>query len=152
MALTAGSVELAKAQKLASKLSSVYQTFGNRNSIIGLTLSATGVTATWGLADEYAKELGFEVTGFTTGNEFPPFGTKSLDGLSHGTDGTAVTGKTLGINDGLTLGIFLKKFVRSDRPYAGTTFEKYSSGTAIHGGFTAAIYYGGEAGSVGTVS
>lgn len=152
MAFTAGSVELAHAQKLAAQLSAVYQSYGNSQSVIGLTLAQSGITATCGLADSYANRLGFRVTGFTTGAGFPPFGTKWLDGLSHGTDGTAATGTTLGMNYGLTLGIYLNKFVRADRPYAGTTFESYSKNTVVHAGFTAAIFYGGVPGSTGTVS
>lgn len=35
---------------------------------------------------------------------------------------------------------------------AGSTFENYSSGTFVNGGFTACVFFGGAAGSTGTVS
>ena len=35
---------------------------------------------------------------------------------------------------------------------AGTTFEAFGRGTVVNGGFTAAVFFGGPAGSTGTVS
>ena len=35
---------------------------------------------------------------------------------------------------------------------AGTTFEAFRSGTVVNGGFTACVFFGGAAGSTGTVS
>lgn len=147
MAFTAGSPELAHALKLAAQLAAVYSTYNTQVSVQGLTNSGNY----WGLADSYASDLGFAVTGYTTGNGFPPFGTKSEDGLTHGTNGTAATGTTLGANTGLTVGIYFTKLVRADRPNAGATFESYpSTNNSLFPGRTAAIYFGG--GGTGSIS
>lgn len=140
MAFTAGSPELADAQHLAQKLANLYSSFGTTFGVAG-----NGIA---GPAHAAARALGFRVTGFTTGAGFPAFGTMAEDGLTHGTDGTTSTGTTLGANTGLTVGIYLHKFVRSDRPNAGTTFESYRKGTEVNAGFTAAVYFGGGTGAV----
>lgn len=238
MAFTAGSPELAKAQKLANQLSALYQTFGATNM--------SGLTAIQEVED-YAQKLGFGITGLTTGAAFPPFGTvlPSLGlgvaaALQNPRGETMASGITLGGVAGATVGIYLHKFVRSGEDFratirsgvtlatsytsgatfnargpvsvhtndlidfgdgnvyvvngvtsaasggtagirvfgtvattyatgaafdvrtvgvtrgtsgvAGTTFESYSSGTVVNGGFTACVFFGGAAGSTGTVS
>jgi hypothetical protein len=35
---------------------------------------------------------------------------------------------------------------------AGSTFESFRSGTVVNGGFTACVFFGGAAGSAGTIS
>lgn len=238
MAFTAGSPELAKAQKLANQLSALYQTFGATNM--------SGLTAIQEVED-YAQKLGFGITGLTTGASFPPFGTvlPSLGlgvaaALQNPRGETMASGIVLGAVAGATVGIYLHKFVRSGEDFratirsgvtlatsytsgatfnargpvsvhtndlidfgdgnvyvvngvtsaasggtagirvfgtvattyatgaafdvrtvgvtrgtsgvAGTTFESYRSGTAVNGGFTACVFFGGATGSTGTVS
>jgi hypothetical protein len=161
MAFTAGSPELAKAIKLASILSAVNQT--------GVSLAGyTGAV----FVEEQARKLGFGISGITTAPAFPAFGqagtTTNVAGvLGAGGALTAVlqnpTGLTRGIGGvtfgplaGTTVGIYLHKFVRDGSDgataQAGTTFEAFKSGTVVNGGFTACVFYGGAAGSTGTVS
>ncbi len=237
MAFTAGSVELAKAQKLANQLSALYQTFGSGFS---------GGTAALAVED-YAQKLGFGITGLTSGAGFPPFGTVRpvlglgvAAALQNPRGETMASGIVLGGVEGATVGIYLHKFVRTGEDYratirsgvtlatsytsgatftargpvsvvtndildfgdgnvyvvngvtsaasgetagirvfgtvattyatgaafdvrtvgvtrgtsgvAGTTFESYRSGTVVNGGFTACVFFGGAAGSTGTVS
>ena len=237
MAFTAGSVELAKAEKLAAQLSALYQTFG---------AGFSGGTAALAVED-YAQKLGFGITGLTSGAGFPPFGTVRpvlglgvAAALQNPRGETMASGITLGGVEGATVGIYLHKFVRTGEDYratirsgvtlatsytsgatftargpvsvvtndildfgdgnvyvvngvtsaapgetagirvfgtvattyatgaafnvrtvgvtrgtsgvAGTTFESYSSGTVVNGGFTACVFFGGAAGSTGTVS
>jgi len=160
MAFTAGSPELAKAIKLASMLSAVHQT--------GVSLAGyTGAV----FVEDQARKLGFGITGITTGAAFPIFGTagtttntqfvvggklaaalQNPSGLTVGVGG--VTFGTFGA--GTTVGIYLKKFLRDGSDgataQAGTTFEGFKSGTTVNGGFTACVFFGGAAGSTGTVS
>jgi len=144
MAFTAGSVELALATKLANQLASVYLSYSSSPvAVQGLTNSGNF----WGLADSYAAHAGFKVTGYTTGAGFPPFGTKSEDGLTHGTDGTAATGTTLGANTGLTVGIADLKWTRLDRPHAGKTAENFPT-SSLFPGRTASIFFGVAGGKV----
>jgi hypothetical protein len=160
MAFTAGSVELARATKLASMLSAVHQT--------GVSLAGyTGAV----FVEKQALKLGFDITGLTTGQAFPPFGTSGTTTNVQFVVGgklTAVlqnpTGLTQGIGgvafgtfaNGTTVGIYLKKFVRDGSDgataQAGTTFESFRSGTVVNGGFTACVFFGGAAGSSGTIS
>jgi len=166
MAFTAGSVELAKAQKLASQLSAHFQTVGADKG--------SGFTAAV-FIENAARKLGFGITGLTTGSGFPPFGSAGATLNKDFTVGalTAVLQNPAGLTrpngitvgsflDGKTVGIYMKGFVRdgSDTTVtnaaagaiAGTTFESFRSGTVVNGGFTACVFFGGAAGSTGTVS
>lgn len=158
MAFTAGSVELAKATKLASMLSAVHQT--------GVSLA--GYTGAAYIEDQ-ARKLGFGITGLTTGG-FPGFGTAGtttnvqfvvggpLTAVLQNPRGLTIGngGITFGGFAGTTVGIYMKKFIRDGSDgataQAGTTFESYASGTAVNAGFTACVFFGGAAGSTGTVS
>jgi|LakMenE18May11ns_1017448.scaffolds.fasta_scaffold9939263_4 hypothetical protein len=162
MPFTAGSPELAKAQKLASILAAVHQT--------GVSLAGyTGAV----FVERQAKKLGFGITGITTAAAFPLFGqagtTTNVAGVLGAGNGplTAVlqnpSGLTRGIGGvtfgplaGTTVGIYLKKFVRDGSDgataQAGTTFESFARNTFVNAGFTAAVFFGGAAGSTGTVS
>lgn len=162
MAFTAGSVELAKATKLASILSAVHQ---RGVSLAGYTGAA--------FVEKEARKLGFEITGITTAAVFPPFGMAGTTANVAGVRGAGLgqltaalqnpTGLTKGIGGvtfgplgGTTVGIYLQKFVRNGSDgataQAGTTFEAFKSGTAVNGGFTACVFFGGTDGSTGTVS
>jgi hypothetical protein len=117
MAFTAGSPEQAKALKLASQLSALYQTYG---------AGFSGDTAAL-VVEEYAQKLGFGITGLTTGAGFPPFGTilPSLNlgvaaALQNPRGETMASGITLGAVQGATVGIYMHKFVRSGEDYATT--------------------------------
>lgn len=163
MAFTAGSVELAKANKLGNQLAHLFSVFG--------TTGAAGTTGAKKI-EKYAKKLGFGITGLTTGAGFPPFGT-ILPSYATGTEAalqnprgeTMASGITLGALEGQTVGIYLRKFVRSGADYktdlttgvtrgtsgiAGSTTEKYASGTQVNNGFTAAVYFNAPAGGSGT--
>ena len=128
MAFTAGSVEQAKALKLASQLSNLYQTFGT--GFIGATAAL--------VAEDYAQKLGFGITGLTTGAGFPPFGT-ILPSLNRGVAAalqnprgeTMANGITLGAVEGATVGIYMHKFVRTGEDFTAT----------IRGGITLATSY-----------
>jgi hypothetical protein len=238
MPFTAGSVELAKATKLALQLSNLYQTYG--------ASKMDGITAIH-IIEKTARKLGFGVTGITTGAGFPPFGSvtggAAIAALQNPRGETRANGINLGLNNGATVGVYMKKFVRSGEDYravtvvgatlayatantangntlgirgafnaftndqividsatyivsggatsaaagaisevtvspvlgavyavgtalniqtvgvtrdtagvAGTTFESYPRNTVVHAGFTAAVFFGGAAGSTGTVS
>lgn len=164
MAFTAGSVELAKAQKLASQLSAHFQTVGADKG--------SGFTAAV-FIENAARKLGFGITGLTTGTGFPPFGaagpTLNKDFtvgaltavLQNPSSITNPNGITVGsFSNGATVGIYMKGFVRdgsdttvtNSSAVAGTTFESFGGGTVVNGGFTACVFFGGAAGSTGTVS
>lgn len=166
MAFTAGSVEQAKAIRLAQILSNRYQTFG--------VTGAAGYTGAVKI-EKLAKKLGFGITGLTTGAGFPPFGSAGLTTNVALTVGklTAVLQNPAGLTRpngitaapfgaGATVGIYLRKFVRSGEDttitnsasgaVAGTTFESFAGGNIVNGGFTACVFFGGAAGSTGTVS
>jgi hypothetical protein len=115
MAFTAGSPELAKATKLASQLSALYQTFGGGFS---------GASAAQ-VVEDYAQKLGFGITGLTTGTGFPPFGsiTRSINrplaaALQNPRGETMASGIAIGAVEGATVGIYMHKFVRSGEDYA----------------------------------
>lgn len=133
MAFTAGSVELAKAQKLANQLSALYQTYGATNM--------SGLTAIQEVED-YAQKLGFGITGLTTGNRFPPFGTVTPSlglgvaaALQNPRGETMANGIILGAVAGATVGIYLHKFVRSGEDYRATMFNglTLSAATTVAG-------------------
>jgi len=116
MAFTAGSVELAKANKLGNQLAHLFSTHG--------TAGAAGRTGAL-LIERYAKRLGFGITGLTNGAAFPPFGSITPS-LASGTEAalqnprgeTMASGFSLGAIEGQTVGIFIKKFVNSGAGYA----------------------------------
>ena len=117
MAFTAGSVELAKANKLGNALAHLFTTYG-------LT-GAAGRTGAL-LIEKAAKKLGFGITGITSGAVFPPFGS-ILPSLASGTEAAlqnprGVTrpngiGIGAGVIEGQTVGIYIKKFVRTGADY-----------------------------------
>lgn len=115
MAFTAGSAELAKAQKLGNQLSHLF-------SAHGLT-GAAGATGAK-MVEKYARKLGFGITGLTTGVGFPPFGTANptlglgIEAALQNVRGeTMANGITLGAFQGQTVGIYLKKFMTSGAGY-----------------------------------
>lgn len=134
MAFTAGSVEQAKALKLANQLSALYETFGSAQM--------TGTTAAK-IVEDYAQKLGFGITGLTTGAGFPPFGTitPSLGlgvaaALQNPRGETMANGITLGSVLGATVGIYLHKFVRSGEDYAATIRSGVTLATSYTSGAT----------------
>lgn len=166
MPFTAGSPELAKAERLALILSERYQKFG--------ATAASGYTGAIKV-EKLAKKLGFGITGLTTGGGFPPFGSAGLTtnaqlvvgSLTARLQNPAGLTRPNGITaapfaGGATVGIYLRKFVRdgSDTTVtnsavgavAGTTSEAYARNTVVNAGFTACVFFGGAAGSTGTVS
>jgi hypothetical protein len=128
MAFTAGSVELAKANKLGNQLAHLFSVFG--------ATSATGTTGAKKI-EKYAKKLGLGITGLTTGTGFPPFGTV-LPSYLTGTEAalqnrrgeTMANGITLGALEGQTVGIFLKEFVRNSADYQAIMFSGLTTATA----------------------
>jgi hypothetical protein len=133
MAFTAGSVELAKAQKLANQLSALYQTFGATNM--------SGLTAIQEVED-YAQKLGFGITGLTTGTGFPPFGsvrpvlgTGVAAALQNPRGETMANGISLGDIAGATVGIYLHKYIRSGEDYSAIMFAglTLASATTVAG-------------------
>lgn len=120
MAFTAGSVEQAKAIKLAAQLSALYQTFGTGFSGASAAL----------VVEDYAKKLGFGITGLTTGAAFPPFGSvlpsQQLGvaaALQNPRGETMANGIILGAVAGATVGIYMHKFVRTGEDYSATMFS-----------------------------
>lgn len=88
--------------------------------------------------------IGLDVYKITSGICGAPTGSKSEVTVS-GTIGVVYpVGTTLSLQ---TIGV-----TRGTSGIAGTTFEKYISGSVVNGGFTACVYFGGDAGSTGTVS
>jgi hypothetical protein len=135
MAFTAGSLELAKATKLAAQLSALFQTYG--------AAGFSGATAAL-VVEDYAQKLGFGITGLTTGTGFPPFGTilpsLNLDiaaALQNPRGETMANGIALGAVEGATVGIYMHKFVRSGEDYraiirSGVTLAtSYTSGNTF---------------------
>ena len=144
MAFTAGSVELAKANKLGNQLAHLFTSHGLSGAV-----GSTGAK----MLENYARKLGFGITGLTTGGVFPPFGS-ILPSMGTGTKAalqnprgeTMANGITLGALEGQTVGIYLKKFVRSGSDYRATMFTGLTLASAttvagttfqINGGFTA---------------
>lgn len=166
MPFTAGSPELAKAERLANILSERYQRFG--------ASQMSGYTGAMKV-EKLAKKLGFGITGLTTGAAFPPFGSAGLTTnvqftvgkLAAALQNPAGLTRPNGITaapfaNGATVGIYLRKFVRDGSDVtvtssaagavAGTTFEVFPRNTVVNAGFTACVFFGGAAGSTGTVS
>lgn len=156
MAFTAGSVQLARAEKLGSQL-------GNLFSVYGIT----GTTKLPAVIEKYAKKLGFGITGITTGAGFPPFGslggsTGAVNGLEAALQNPAGLTQPNGITvsqalAGQTVGIYWKAQVRSgadvtvtsssNGAVAGTTFEVFKVSNTDPG-LTATIYFAGGTYSV----
>ena len=127
MAFTAGSVELAKAEKLGNILSNMALSFG-LTAMSGITGAQT--------IEQRARELGFGITGLTTGGGFPPFGTPGVasthqrsgvhgpltSALQNPRGETAANGFNLGEIQGRTVGLFVKKFVRDGADFARTIY------------------------------
>ena len=156
MAFTAGSVQLARAQKLGTQL-------GNLFSVYGLT----GTSYDPVVVEKYARKLGFGITGITTGAGFPPFG--SLGGTTGANKGVeAALQNPLGLTRpngitvsqalvGQTVGIYWKAQVRSGADktvtssssgaVAGTTFESFAAANT-NPGLTATVYFAGGTYSV----
>jgi hypothetical protein len=118
MAFTAGSVELAKAQKLGNQLSHLFSSHGLTGAV-----GSTGAR----MLEKYAKKLGFGITGLTSGTAFPPFGTANSTlglgieaALQNPRGETMASGFSLGAFEGQTVGIYLKKFVNSGAGYKAT--------------------------------
>jgi hypothetical protein len=118
MAFTADSVELAKANKLGNQLAHLFTSHG-----------LTGAAGTTGakMLENYARKLGFGITGLTTGAGFPPFGTVLPSyatgmraALQNPRGETMASGILLGALEGQTVGIYLKKFVRNGADYRAT--------------------------------
>ena len=161
MAFTAGSVELAKAEKLGLVLSSLASTFG--------ITAMSGFTGAQ-IIEQKAREFGFGITGLTTGNGFPPFGTSGITlnarGSVHGSL-TAVlqnpsgltrpNGITVsGFGAGQTVGLYLKKYIRDGSDVTVTTSAgvvgntlAFNTGTVVNGGFTANLYFDTATGATG---
>lgn len=126
MAFTAGSPELAKANKLGAQLSALLVTYGTNGGFTGNTGAS--------LIERYAEKLGFGITGLTTGAAFPPFGTAPTSlgieaSLQNPRGETMASGISLGAFAGNTLGIYMKKFIYSGagyraRQHAGVTLAK----------------------------
>lgn len=140
MAFTTGSVQLAHAHKLGTQLGGLFAQFG-----------ITGCTAS--VVEKYARKMGFGITGITTGDSFPPFGSFAGVGrvaaaLQNPAGLTTPNGITIGANAGQTVGIYFKGLARdgSDKAVtnsasgavAGKTFENFS----VVAGLTATIYFG----------
>lgn len=141
MAFTAGSAELAKANKLGSQLANLFSTSG-----FGLS-GAIGRTGAQ-MIERYAKKLGFGITGLTTGNAFPPFGTIypglftnsptfSLEAaLQNPRGSTLPSGNIVAASEGQTVGIFLRKFVRSGADYKSIMYFGMTLGATLSPGST----------------
>jgi hypothetical protein len=118
MAFTAGSVELAKANKLGNQLAHLFTSHG-----------LTGAAGTTGakMLENYARKLGFGITGLTTGAGFPPFGsilpsmgTGMKAALQNPRGETMASGIVLGALEGQTVGIYLRKFINNGAGYQAT--------------------------------
>lgn len=162
MAFTAGSVELARAQKLGSILSGLAAVYG-----ITAMSGSTGAH----IIEQRARRLGFGVTGLTNGSGFPPFGSSghtanrasthgALEGALQNPAGlTTPNGLTVSaLVAGQTVGLYMAEFIRdgsdvtvtNSAGVAGNTFA-FRTGTGVNGGFTAALYFAAAtSGATGT--
>jgi len=141
MAFTAGSAELAKANKLGNILGHLYAAHG-----VAMT-GRTGAVA----FERQAKKLGFGITGVTTGNVFPPFGTIPVSlaltsSLQNPRGETAASGINIGAVEGQTLGIFLPKFIRNGADFDVFIYNGYTLGGGLTAGDVQINLNGGAAG------
>lgn len=144
MAFTAGSIELAKANKLGNQLAHLFTSHGLSGGV-----GRTGAL----MIEKQAKKLGFGITGLTTGAGFPPFGS-ILPSLLSGCEAalqnprgeTMASGIVVGAIEGQTVGIYIKKFVRTGADYTAVMFSGLTTAAAttvagttfqINGAFTA---------------
>ena len=120
MAFTAGSVELARAQSLANKLLNLHNAFGLTTG--GLTSGPSGRDLQ--LIEKLARNGRFAITGFTTGNGFPPFLTNGRAGLNNSNNHPTsnASGILLGNNTGYTLGIASIKWTGGENVIHGVSF------------------------------
>ena len=137
MPFTAGSPELARANKLGNILAKLFSVFGATGAV-----GRTGAQA----IERQAKKLGFGITGLTTGNGFPPFGTIypgllpnaqefSLEAELQNPRGTTLpSGIGVGDLQGQTVGIFLKKFIRSGADYRNILYYGVTLGVTLSPG------------------
>ena len=160
MAFTAGSVELARAEKLGSQLSALAATYG--------IIAMSGFSGAH-LIEEKARQAGFGITGITTGKGFPPFGSagfassvlggvhnKLTAHLQNPAGLTMPNGIAIGLGHGQTVGLYIKKYIRSGEDttvtnsvgVAGNTLG-FNTGTAVNGGFTASLYFAVATGATG---
>ena len=123
MAFTAGSVELSRANRIGNQLAHLFASHGLTGAI--------GVTGAK-MLEKYARKAGFGITGITTGNAFPPFGSFSsgvtaytgVEAILQNPRGETMTANIiLGAIEGQTVGIYMKKFVRSGADYKATMFS-----------------------------
>lgn len=153
MAFTAGSVELARAQKLGSILSGLAAVYG-----ITAMSGSTGAQ----IIEQRARRMGFGITGLTSGAGFLPFGTSGFTANRLTTHGaleaalqnpaglTTPNGLTVSaVIAGQTVGLYMHKYIRDGSDVtvtnalggvAGNTLG-FSTGTAVNGGFTASLYF-----------
>jgi len=129
MAFTAGSAELARANRLGNQLAHLFTSHGLTGSI--------GVTGAK-MIEKYAKKAGFGITGITTGNGFPPFGSFSgsayngIEAVLQNPRGeTLAGGITLGLIAGQTVGIYMKNRVRNGADYKTTMFTGVTLAVAM---------------------
>ena len=145
MPFTAGSVELAKANKLGNILAHLFSSFGLSGAV-----GRTGAQ----MVERMARKLGFGITGLTTGLGFPPFGTIypgllpntpafSLEAaLQNPRGSTLPNGNIIGACEGQTVGIFLKKFVRNGADYRAIMYSGISLGGTLSPGATGCTAWG----------
>ena len=131
MAFTAGSVELARANKLGAQLAHYFNLYGN-----------TGMAGETGavVIEKLARKLNFGITGLTTGKGFPPFGSiggftgarrglaaalQNPEGLTQPNGITVSVSPFLSTMAGLTVGIYARKFITSGPAPSGITAGTY---------------------------
>jgi len=137
MPFTAGSPELAKANKLGNQLAHLFSAHGLSGAV-----GRTGAQ----MIERMAKKLGFGITGLTTGNGFPPFGTIypgllsntpafSVEATLQNPRGTTLpSGIQVGDCQGQTVGIFLKKFLRTGADYRTIMYVGLTLGATLSPG------------------
>ena len=137
MAFTAGSPELARANKLGNQLANLFSVFG----VTGM-VGRTGAQA----IERQAQKLGFGITGLTTGGGFPPFGSIypgllpnesrfALEAeLQNPRGSTLPSGIAVGACEGQTVGIYLNKFIRSGEGYRAVLYFGVTLGATLSPG------------------
>ena len=148
MPFTAGSPELAKANKLGNILAHLFTSHGLSGAV-----GRTGAQ----MIERQAARYGFGITGLTTGGAFPPFGT-IYPGLLANTPSSTVkaalqnprgstlpSGITVGDCQGQTVGIYLRKFVRNGADYKVVLYSGLTLGATLspgHSGISASGFGG----------